>query len=59
MIIPVVREVLVVEKRLLLVEELHVTKTQVQKQETQHITLRKEEVIVERLAPNQAGEQPV
>ena len=59
MIIPVVREVLVVEKRLLLVEELHVTKSQVQKQETQYITLRKEEVIVERLAPNQAGEQPV
>ena len=59
MIIPVVREVLVVEKRLLLVEELHVTKSQVQKQETQYITLRKEEVIVERLAPDQAGEQPV
>jgi uncharacterized protein (TIGR02271 family) len=59
MIIPVMREVLVVEKRLLLVEELHVTKSQVHKQETQHITLRKEEVIVERLAPNPTGDQPV
>jgi uncharacterized protein (TIGR02271 family) len=59
MIIPVVREVLVVEKRFLLVEELHVTKTQVQKQETQHITLRKEEVIVERLAPSPGSDQAV
>jgi len=59
MIIPVVHEVLVVEKRLLVVEELHVTKTQVQKQDTQHITLRKEEVIVERLDPDQGGDRAV
>lgn len=62
MIIPVVREVLTVQKRLLVVEELHVTKTQVQTQETQHITLRKEEVRVERNSPEQpgpgAGEKP-
>jgi uncharacterized protein (TIGR02271 family) len=59
MIIPVVREVLVIQKRLLVVEELHITKTQVQKQDTQHITLRKEEVIVEHLTPDQPGDQPV
>jgi uncharacterized protein (TIGR02271 family) len=52
MIIPVMQEVLVVEKRLLLVEELHITKRQVQKQETQQVTLRKEEVNVERVAQN-------
>jgi uncharacterized protein (TIGR02271 family) len=59
MIIPVVREVLVVQKRLLVVEELHVTKSQVQTQDTQQITLRKEEVIVERLGADQAGEGAV
>jgi len=56
MIIPVVREVLVVQKRLLVVEELHITKSQVHTQDTQQITLRKEEVIVERLSPDQTGE---
>lgn len=50
LVIPVVREVLV--KRLLLVEELHVTKHQVQTQETQTVTLRHEQVQVERLAPD-------
>jgi uncharacterized protein (TIGR02271 family) len=58
MIIPVVREVLVIQKRLLVVEELHITKTQVQKQDTQHITLRKEEVMVQHLAPDQPGDLP-
>ena len=57
MIIPVVREVLTVQKRLLVVEELHVTKSQVQTQESQQVTLRKEEVRVERLGPDQAGER--
>jgi uncharacterized protein (TIGR02271 family) len=50
LIVPVVREVLV--KRLLLVEELRVTKHQVQTQETQHVTLRHEQVEVSRLAPD-------
>jgi uncharacterized protein (TIGR02271 family) len=50
LIVPVVREVMV--KRLLLVEELHVTKQQVQTQETQHVTLRHEHVQVNRLAPD-------
>ena len=49
MIIPVLQEVAVVEKRLLLVEELRVTKRQVQKQETQQVSLRQEEVQVTRV----------
>jgi uncharacterized protein (TIGR02271 family) len=48
MIIPVVREVMVVEKKILVVEELHVTKRQVKTHDTQRITLRKEEVNVNR-----------
>jgi uncharacterized protein (TIGR02271 family) len=52
MIMPVLREVLVVEKRLLFVEEVHITKRQVQADTTQPVTLRKEEIIVERVNPN-------
>jgi uncharacterized protein (TIGR02271 family) len=59
MIIPVVQEVLVVQKRLLLVEELHVTKNLVHKQDTQQVTLRKEEVIVEHIAASQTDDQAV
>lgn len=50
MIIPVLREVVIVEKRLVLVEELRVTKQQTQTQETQKIRLRKEEVNVKRVS---------
>ena len=49
-IIPVVREVLV--KRLLIVEELHITKRRVETLETQQLVLRKEEVNVERINPD-------
>lgn len=48
MIIPVLREVAVVEKRLMLVEELHVTKRQVKTEDRQSVRLRKEEVNVDR-----------
>lgn len=47
-IISVVKEVLFVEKRLMLVEELHVTKRTVQENKKVTATLRKEEVTVER-----------
>ena len=50
LIIPVVREVVV--KRLLLVEELRVTKHRVETQETQTVTLRSEQIQVERIAPD-------
>ena len=47
MIIPVLEEVLV--KRILLVEEIRITKHTVQTNEQQDITLRKEQVTVERV----------
>jgi len=49
LIIPVLREVAVVETRLLLVEELRVTKRQVTTQHTETLTLRQEQVLVERV----------
>ena len=51
-IIPVVREVLVVEKRLELVEEVHVIKRKTTVDHRESITLRKEEVTVERTPAN-------
>ncbi len=48
MIIPVLKEVAVVEKKLMLVEELHVTKRAVQTQETEYITVRREHLEVTR-----------
>ena len=51
LVVPVVREVMV--KRLLLVEELRVTKHQVQTQETQRVTLRQEQIQVDRLLPDE------
>ena len=47
-IIPIVKEVLVVEKRLMLVEEVHVTRRRVETQVSQNEVLRKEEVFIER-----------
>lgn len=55
-IIPLYEEVLVVEKRLVLVEELRVTKRQTERREPQTVTLRREEATVERLAPEEPGE---
>jgi len=49
MIVPVLEEVLVTEKRLLLREELHVTRRQQSRREPESITLRREEAIVERI----------
>ena len=51
-IFPVLREVLVTEKKLLLVEEVRVTKRKTTEQDTQTFTLRKEEVTVERSTPD-------
>jgi uncharacterized protein (TIGR02271 family) len=52
-IIPVMEEVLVVEKRLMLKEELRITRRRVERQETEAVTLRTEVVEVERI--NAAG----
>ena len=55
LIIPVLEEVLVVEKRLVLVEELHVRKRRVEERRPQSFTLRKEEVVAERLGAHEAN----
>lgn len=49
LVIPVVEEVLFVEKRLLLKEELHLSKRQVTTRQPQQVLLRSEEAIVERI----------
>ena len=48
-IIPVVEEVVVLEKRLKLIEEVRVTKKQITRHEPQNVTLRRQNVVVERL----------
>ncbi len=48
MIVPVLEEVLVVEKRLRVKEELHITRLRVQERSPQRVTLRTEDVAVER-----------
>lgn len=47
-IIPVLEEVVVIEKRLKLVEEVHVTKKPVEKRATGTVALRRDNVTVER-----------
>ena len=56
MIVPVLEEVLVVEKRLMLKEELHITRRKNTVHQPQEATLRSEEVIVERRKPDDAAE---
>jgi uncharacterized protein (TIGR02271 family) len=51
LIIPVVEEILVIEKRLNLKEEVHITTRRVEARMPQTVTLRHEEVTVERLTP--------
>jgi uncharacterized protein (TIGR02271 family) len=47
-IIPVLKEVLVVEKKIMVVEELHITKRKIETHNTQQINLRREELKVDR-----------
>jgi uncharacterized protein (TIGR02271 family) len=49
LIIPLVEEILVVEKQLFLKEEIHITMQQTEVQQPQKVKLRREEAIVERL----------
>jgi uncharacterized protein (TIGR02271 family) len=51
LIIPLFEEVLVIEKRLLLKEEVHLTKRRVETHQPQRVTLRREEAIVEHINP--------
>lgn len=59
MIIPVLREEVVVQKRLVLVEELHITKKLVQTHAREQVTLRKEEVVVDRDETGSARHNPL
>ena len=52
MIIPVVEEQVVIQKKLLLVEELRVRKEVIEHHAPQTVNLRKEEVEIKRVAPN-------
>jgi len=49
LIIPLLEEVVVVEKRLMVKEELRITKRRIEEPASQQVMLRREEVIVERL----------
>lgn len=55
MIVPVFEETLVVEKRLILKEELRITKRRAESHQTRRATLRREEVSVERTPPRPAS----
>ncbi|HEY1012254.1 MAG TPA: YsnF/AvaK domain-containing protein [Herpetosiphonaceae bacterium] len=52
-IIPVVEEVLVVEKRLLLKEEIHLVRRRVEETRQAEVTLRREDVAIERIEPGE------
>jgi len=49
LIVPILEEVLVVEKRLMLKEEIHIRTHRVETRQPQQVTLRREEVGVERV----------
>ncbi|HEX8500747.1 MAG TPA: YsnF/AvaK domain-containing protein [Pyrinomonadaceae bacterium] len=55
LVVPVLEEVLVVEKRLLVREELRITRRQTEGREQRRVTLRSEEVSVEREGRRPAG----
>lgn len=52
LIIPVVKEVIVVEKRLVITEEVRITRQRVEVHTPQRVELRKEDVLVERHSPS-------
>ena len=57
LIIPVVEEVLVMEKRLVVVEEMHIRIIQSQEEVEQAVPLRRQRAVVERMAPD-GGDLP-
>ena len=56
-IIPILEEVLVVEKRLILKEEVHIRETSTNQDVEVPVTLRKQRAVIERLGPE--GAEPV
>ena len=57
-IVTLVEEVVVVEKRLRATEEIRITKRRSVRHEPQQVTLRREEVVVERLQPARNDDDP-
>jgi uncharacterized protein (TIGR02271 family) len=57
LVVPVLEEVLVVEKRLLVREELRITRRRTEGRETRRVTLLSEEVSVERAGPQGAPDE--
>lgn len=53
LILPLLEEVLVIEKRLMLKEEIRITRTQTETHQPQQVLLRTEEAAVERVAPSE------
>jgi uncharacterized protein (TIGR02271 family) len=56
LIVPVVEEMLITTKRLVLVEEVRITRTRQAHHKSQAYTLRKEHIDVERLAPEDSSD---
>jgi uncharacterized protein (TIGR02271 family) len=50
-VIPVVEEILTVERRLVLKEEVHIRKTRSSRRHQERVTLRRQEAVVTRLSP--------
>lgn len=57
MIIPVLQEVIVTQKKILLVEEVYVTKHRVHEHQSEEVVLRKEDIVIERI-PTVPDKQP-
>ena len=57
-IVPVIEEVLVTEKQLVLVEEIRITRRQGMHHKPQQVTLRKEDISIERLEPEDSSTTP-
>lgn len=57
-IVPVIEEVLVTEKQLVLVEEIRITRRQGMHHKPQQVTLRKEDISIERLEPKDPSATP-
>ena len=55
MIVSLLEEVLVVEKRLMIKEELHITKEQVESYRPQRVRLRTEQAVIERVEDGRGG----
>jgi uncharacterized protein (TIGR02271 family) len=55
-IVPVIEEVLVVQKKLMLKEELHIKRVRTEFHQPKKVVLRGEEVTIEHLPPNTVGE---